>query len=95
MKCKLTKIRSTHSNLRTDEILGETLCLPVAGMCFVLDSDALSPIPVDMPEGSYYLRRIMTTPVQSVERMENEYLFVTENSTYKLELLDETTAAVL
>ncbi len=78
-KVKLTKVRSSHSNVRTNEIEGETLDLPEAGKSFVLIGESLA-----FKGGG---RIIETTLIEKVEKMDNEYLFHTANSTYKLEVL--------
>jgi len=78
----LTKIRSNHSNLRTDVIEGETPALPNIGDDFILFSKSLD------PKGA--IRMVQTTNVKFVEQIGNTYQFNTENSVYKLEVLDET-----
>lgn len=76
---KLTKVRSNHQNLRTDVIEGACIDLPTVGKGFVLVGEGLE----------FGNRLVTTTPVEKVEQMENEYLFHTRNSTYKLEVTNE------
>lgn len=76
---KLTKIRSDHQNLRTDEIKGATLTLPEKGKSFQLFGEGLE----------FGTRVVTTTEIQVVDKIGNEYEFSTLNSTYKLEVLDE------
>lgn len=78
---KLIKVRSNHSNVRTDEIEGVTADLPEAGKPFVLVGESLA------FEGGG--RIIQTTTIEKVEQLGDEYLFHTANSTYKLEVLNE------
>lgn len=80
-KVRLTKISSTHNNLRTDSIEGEAAYLPAIGLPFVMFGDALTPNGVH--------RMVMTTNVQIIlEDNEGGVIeFDTENSKYKLELL--------
>lgn len=81
-KVKLTKIKSNHSNLRTDVIEGTTYALPEVG-----DSFAMFGEPLDPTVGN--VRGVYTTEIKVCERVGNEFQFVTENSTYKLEVLEE------
>ena len=77
MKVKLTKIESTHSNLRTDTVEGMCTNLPEVGMSFVLWSEPLT-------TGHHY-RQVATSPVQSVEVLSADVLrFKTLNSIYEL-----------
>ncbi len=78
-KVKLTKVRSNHNNLRTDEILGVTEKLPTKGEDFNLLGKGLE----------FGTRSVRTTPVEKIEQIDNEYLFHTRNSTYKLEVLEK------
>ena len=77
-KVRLIKVRSTHNNIRTDFVEGETTALPVVGKAFLMFGKGLV----------IGTRCIHTTPVKSVEQIGNTYMFTTENSTYKLEVLD-------
>lgn len=77
---KLIRLASNHSNLRTSEIIGETVELPSEGKEFVLFGE-----PIDITKD---IRIVHTTPIQTVEKLhEKLYQFTTANSTYRLELL--------
>ena len=76
---KLTKLRSSHKNLRTDVVEGIALDLPKEGDYFQIFGEGLE----------FGTRVVTTTAIQKVEKLGNEYLFHTLNSTYKLEVLDE------
>lgn len=78
-KVRLTKIKSTHSNLRTDIIEGETDELPEVGKHFLL-------LGVSLTQGMD-TRMVTTTKIQTVNIVNSEYEFTTLNSTYKLEVL--------
>lgn len=81
MKAKLTKVESTHNNLRTNEIVGRPLFIPEVGRSFIMWSE---PLDKDMD-----IRQITTSVVKSVELIgDNLYEFKTMNSIYKLEILD-------
>jgi len=81
MKGKLTRIDSTHKRLRTDDVEGEFEKIPVEGRCFEMTAPPLDP--------KMGVRWILTSPVQKVELDDGKmYRFVTENSTYKLEVLE-------
>ena len=81
MNAKLTKIRSTHSNLRTDTVVGFTTALPEVGKVFVMFAPPIDPAAT--------FRQVTTTLVKHVEVIDNTYRFVTENSTYQLEILPD------
>lgn len=81
-KVKLTKIKSSHNNLRTDEIEGETEHLPEVGRSFILKAE-----PLENLEANF--RSVYTTEIEHVEKHENGYRFNTKNSIYHLEVLDE------
>jgi hypothetical protein len=80
-KVLLTKIKSNHSNLRTDTVEGVVLDLPEKGKSIVLVG---KPLIVGMDA-----RVVATTEIQNVEKLGEEYQFVTLNSTYKLKVLEE------
>lgn len=80
-KVKLTKIKSTHSNLRTDTVEGVTYGLPEVGKGFTMFGEPLDPNVGNM-------RGVYTTEIKVCDRTGNEFMFVTENSTYKLEVLE-------
>jgi hypothetical protein len=74
-KVKLTKIKSSHKNVRTDEIVGFTYALPQEGEPFCLLSKGLS----------MGVRVIKTTPVKNLK----EESFTTENSEYGFEVVED------
>jgi len=76
MKGKLVKIKSTHNNVRTSEIVGEYNESPAVGQRFRMTAPPLDP--------TYYTRVVVTTPVQNSETVGNVTRFTTENSTYEL-----------
>lgn len=81
-KVKLTKVKSTHTNLRTDTVEGTAFALPEVG-----DSFAMFGEPLDPNVGN--MRGVYTTEIKSCERIGNEFQFTTLNSTYRLEVLEE------
>ena len=89
-KVKLKKIKSSHQNLRTDEIVGFTeFEKPVVGDFFFMTAEALTEPFKSMPGGA---RMIHTTKIQEVrEESENIYQFETRNSVYTVEYLKEET----
>ena len=77
MKCVLTRLKSTHSKLRTDVIEGNTEELPKLGNSFYLIAKGLA-------EGT--TRYVSTTPVNKISPDgPNSMIFETKNTTYKLE----------
>lgn len=75
---KLTKIESTHNNVRTKETVGDTPSLPVVGEPFLMYSESLTP--------GADLRIIRTTHVVSLENFPDGVTeFRTANSVYRLE----------
>lgn len=81
MKCKLTRVKSTHNNLRSDVIIGECDRPPMVGYEFYMEAD-----PFEADGGRRYVR---TTPVVSFEPdvKISTWLFNTRNSTYLFEEL--------
>lgn len=77
---RLTRVTSTHDRLRTDEVEGQCIGLPVIGRDFIL-------IGKPLVEG-YAFRFIQTTPVKSLKLENGSMIFTTDNSTYKLEVLN-------
>ena len=77
----LEKVRSTHSNLRTNIVEGITTELPKKGDFFTV-------IGAPVVQNAI-ARAVTTTEVQNVEQMGNEYIFHTLNSTYKLTVVKE------
>lgn len=76
---RLTKIKSNHTNLRTDEVEGQTLTLPEVGKAFILVGESLTP----GGDGRY----VYTTEIKSIEKLGESYRFNTLNSTYQLDVL--------
>ena len=86
MKVILSKILSTHENLRTDVIKGNTLELPEIGLRFMLTGESL--------DNEMDVRVVLTSKVVWTSHYcDNEgnqsIKFATENSTYNLEVLHE------
>jgi len=82
MKIKLSKLLSTNNNLRTHVILGACVVLPIVGRSFEIISGSLT------PDKDY--RYIGTSEVTSVNNIsDNEYVFITANSTYRLQVLTD------
>ena len=73
---KLIKVKSNHKNLRTDTVEGVIQSLPKVGEPIVLFGKGLE----------FGTRVVHTTPIQSIEKIENVYTVITQNSTYRLEL---------
>lgn len=80
-RVKLTKIKSNHTNLRTDTVEGVTAELPTKDKSFNLIGESLT-------EGMN-ARLVYTTEVQSVESVDMLYKFTTLNSEYHLQVLEE------
>lgn len=83
MKCKLTRLKSNHQNLRTDTIEGQCDDLPAKGRCFMMTAP-----PLDPASG---MRYVHTTPVLELEHDGDKpegigagIVFTTRNSTYHL-----------
>lgn len=83
MKVKLIRLESDHRNLRTDEVIGECDFLPILGMNFIMTSE-----PLDKSSGAT-CRLIQTSQIMLVHRDNNTIDFNTQNSMYRLEILDE------
>ena len=86
-KVLLTKIVSTHTNLRTDSVEGVAIELPEKGKHFSVVGQSLTP--------GVTHRVVTTTEIQSVEAMGDEYMFNTLNSTYKVKVLGEIDTGVV
>lgn len=78
---RLTKVKSTHQNLRSDVIEGTTYELPKVGNSFSMFGPPLN------TEASF--RGVYTTEIKVCERVGDQFQFVTENSTYKLDVIAE------
>ena len=79
-RVRLNKIISTHENLRTSEVEGESLALPTIGEGFILIGKSLT-------EGAN-ARLVVTSEIKEVEQDGIDYVFKTLNSTYRLEILE-------
>jgi hypothetical protein len=75
MIVRLTRVTSTHQNLRTDEVVGDAMQLPIVGRSFVMMAPPLDPTAT--------VRMVATGPVKALLADG----FTTENSHYKLEVL--------
>ena len=80
MNVILTKVTSTHNNLRTDQIVGKTLKLPTIGQSFQMTSEPLTP--------GTDIRVITTSLVEEFKDEDGVIEFKTRNSTYLLQVLD-------
>jgi len=81
MKCKLTRVRSVHANLRTREAEGICNNPPEVGVEFEMLADALTP--------GASVRMIKTSEVLEVEEDPDEkhLKFSTVNSDYTWEVI--------
>jgi hypothetical protein len=78
-KVKMSRIESSHQNLRTDEIEGYASSLPLVGENFILLSKGLE----------VGVRVVRTTPVTELR----DSSFKTQNSTYGFEVIEENVEA--
>lgn len=79
MRAKLTRLSSTHNNLRSDVIEGEAELLPEIGASFILMAAPLD----EVITGT---RVVWTTDVKSISRIDQTTIeFSTQNSSYRLE----------
>lgn len=78
-KVRLKKIESSHTKLRTNEVVGITNELPTVGESFALVGESLTK--------GMDARLVHTTEIQSVDLKDSKYTFKTHNSTYELEIL--------
>lgn len=82
MRAKLTRIQSSHRNLRTDEMVGSISKVPEVGEECVIFGEPLTP--------GALARMIHTTKIGRVEKKSSgRYEFWTKNSHYGLDLLGE------
>lgn len=88
INCRLTRLASTHHNLRTDRIVGHCEHVPTLGERFIMTAKALDPAMRDAG-GTRYVR---TTPVYEVEcdasSLISIYHFKTTYSVYELEVVN-------
>jgi len=81
MRAILTRLQSSHSNLRTDVIEGETHQMPEVGKPFLLIG-----APLDIKEVDYR-RYVCTSPIVHIAWEDlSKCRLHTENSIYSLEL---------
>ena len=73
---KLVRVKSSHNNLRTTEVVGSYYAPPTIGESFTFLSEPLN-------DGGT-IRVVTTSPVQSVEAVPGGLRFTTLNSTYDL-----------
>lgn len=80
---KLTKIESTHTNLRTNEMIGKTGSIPEVKYNIQVFGESLT-------EGKN-MRVIETTEIKesTYDKATKTFVFKTQNSTYSLEILDK------
>ena len=77
---KLTKISSSHSNLRTNEVLGNVFELPKIGEPFHIVSQSLTE--------KNLTRHVTTSRVTSIKQINDQKIeFSTQNSLYEIEIL--------
>lgn len=81
MTGKLTRLGSTNDNLRTSDVTGSFAELPKVGKTFEMLADSLT--------AGCTCRYIGTSPVVTVGDEDGKYLFTTQNSFYKLEIIPE------
>ncbi len=79
---ELTRLSSTHRNLRTDSVVGYCREMPKKGARFLLTGEGLS--------HPTLTRVVETTPVQAiVPRLDGVLDFFTENSRYHLRVIPD------
>lgn len=80
MKHKLTKLKSNHNNLRTDEVIGNVFFPPAVGSSLVMFSEPL--------DKTASIRSIQTSTIQEIYELSPGVIeFKTRNSNYRLEKL--------
>ena len=81
LNVKLTKIESTHNNLRTNDMEGKTGSIPEVGYDIMVFGEGLV----------FGTRVIHTTEVKEsvYDKTTKTFTFKTQNSTYTLEILDK------
>jgi hypothetical protein len=88
MKGILTRVEVTtqSGHLRTNAIEGDFMIIPVVGKSFEIYGESLT----KFGEGTLGFRQVRTSTVQDVKQEEGKYIFKTLNSTYELQLVEET-----
>lgn len=79
MDVKITQLSSSHNNVRTRKIVGKTAKLPTEGKHFTMFAK-----PLDRTQD---VRMLSTSRIKSVREENGAYYFETQNSEYKLEVL--------
>ena len=82
---KLTRIESTHNNLKTESVEGACFDFPMVGESFTMYQGPLKNLTG--------MRVIMTSPIEWVKIVEGDYIFKTKNSLYELQVKSEGTEA--
>ncbi len=80
MDVKITQLSSNHNRVRTREIVGECSHHPVEGKTFLMFAE-----PIDKSKS---VRMLHTSKLKSVRKEDNTYYFKTQNSEYKLEVME-------
>lgn len=78
---KLTKVRSSHDNLRTDTVLGGIAAIPVVGDYMAVWAESLDGDPEKV-------RIISTSLIKNVSVSGSVYEVETQNSAYTVEILN-------
>jgi hypothetical protein len=79
MKIKLTRIKSTHDELKAAVVEGTAPYLPEVGYRFEMLAEPL--------DNTMSARVVVTTPIVAVEQIDSTYRFKTKHSEYQLEIL--------
>lgn len=79
---KLTKVESSHSILRTNDVIGECDSLPVLGGSFEMYGEGLV-------AGIRYISTSVVTSIEQDSSKSQLIIFYTLYSKYKLEILSE------
>jgi|WetSurSiteA1Bulk_404760.scaffolds.fasta_scaffold55583_2 hypothetical protein len=87
MKGILTRLEVSpqSGHLRTNAIEGDFMVIPVIGKSFEIYGESLT----KLGEGTLGFRQVRTSTVQDVKQEEGKYIFKTLNSTYELQLTEE------
>ena len=81
MMGKLTRLGSTNDNLRTSDVVGSFAELPEVGKTFEMLADSLT--------AGCTCRYVGTSPVVTVGNEDGKFLFTTQNSFYRLEIIEQ------
>jgi hypothetical protein len=80
MDVKITQLSSNHNRVRTKRIVGKASILPREGKHFTMFAEPL--------DKSQDVRMLSTSRIKSVRREKDVIYFETENSKYKLEIIN-------